>query len=228
VKGAPVRVWDVESRELVRPPVRVPHFITGLAFDPEGSQLAIQFGWGDDEGPDGVDVLAMPSGERLARLDVEGEARSVAFSPDGRLLAAGQGDGSALLWETGDWERVGQPLELRAANALAVAFSPDGRTLATSHDDGAVVVWDVESQQPIGSPLPGPGPDTYTTARFTPDGNRLFVLHEEGSATRWEVDPDVWRQHACTVAGGGLTPEQWEEIVPEQDYIEVCPSGGGS
>ncbi|HEX2467158.1 MAG TPA: hypothetical protein VHJ54_03035, partial [Solirubrobacterales bacterium] len=227
VKGAPVRVWDVENRELVRPPVRVPHFITGLAFDPEGSQLAIQFGWGDNEGPDGVDVLAMPSGERLARLEVEGEARSVAFSPDGRLLAAGQGDGSALLWETGDWERVGQPLELRAANALAVAFSPDGRTLATSHDDGTVVVWDVESQQPIGSPLPGPSPDTYTTARFTPDGNRLFVLHEDGSATRWEVDPDVWRQHACTVAGGGLTPEEWEEVVPEQDYIEVCSSGGG-
>jgi WD40 repeat protein len=105
-----------------------------------------------------------------------------------------------------------------------VAFSPDGRTLATSHDDGAVILWDVESQQPIGSPLPGPA-FHYVTARFTPDGRRLFAVYNNGTAVRWEVDPDVWRQHACVVAGGGLTPEQWEEIVPEQDYISVCPSG---
>ena len=71
------------------------------------------------------------------------------------------------------------------------------------------------------------------TARFTPDGARLFVLSdpEEGSAsnfgraTRWEVDPELWLQRACAVAGGGLTPEQWEEVVPEQDYVSVCPSG---
>jgi hypothetical protein len=27
------------------------------------------------------------------------------------------------------------------------------------------------------------------------------------------------------VAGRGFTPERWEEVVPEQDYIEVCPAG---
>jgi WD40 repeat protein len=105
-----------------------------------------------------------------------------------------------------------------------VTFSPDGRTLATSHSDGAVVIWDVESQQPIGSPLPGL-PNAWTTARFTPDGDRLFAVSDAGRAVRWEVDPPVWRRHACTVSGGGLTPPQWERVVPEQDYISVCPSG---
>jgi hypothetical protein len=37
------------------------------------------------------------------------------------------------------------------------------------------------------------------------------------------VDPTIWRQRACIVAAGGLTPEQWEKIVPEQDYRQVCP-----
>ncbi len=73
--------------------------------------------------------------------------------------------------------------------------------------------------------LPGSRRELYTTARFTPDGNRLFAVHEDGRAFRWEVDPAAWRKRACAVVGGGLTPEQWEEIVPEQDYISVCPSG---
>jgi len=63
------------------------------------------------------------------------------------------------------------------------------------------------------------------TARFTPDGSRLFAVYDNGRASRWEVDPAAWRRQACLVAGGDLSPEQWARIVPEQDYISVCPSG---
>jgi WD40 repeat protein len=223
--GGAVRVWDLGRRELAGPPLRLPRFVLDLAFSPDGSRLAIPFGAGFAEGGDGVEVRAVGSGERVARLPVDGEVRSVTFSPDGSLLAGGQVDGAALLWATDGLQRVGAPLALREAAAIGVAFSPDGRTLATSHADGAVVLWDVGSQQPIGSPaVPGSTTDLYTTARFTPDGSRLFAVHEDGRAFRWEVDPAVWRQHACAVAGG-FTPGQWEEVVPEQDYQQVCPSG---
>jgi hypothetical protein len=91
------------------------------------------------------------------------------------------------------------------------------------------VLWDLDSQEPIGSPLPGMsadwGSDAWVTARSTPDGARLFALTDVGRAVRWEVEPAAWMQHACAVAGGGLTPEQWGEIVPEQDYVSVCPAG---
>jgi WD40 repeat protein len=116
-----------------------------------------------------------------------------------------------------------------------VEFSPDGHTLATSRSDHSVALWDVASQEPIGPILPDPADEgeVSVAARFTPDGAHLFVLSapEEGAASnlgrsiRWEVDPELWLKRACTLAGGGLTPEQWAELVPEQDYVSACPSG---
>ncbi len=238
--GGAVRIWDVGRRELLRPPLRLPPSVYGLAFSPDGSLLAIPFGAFSDQGPNGVEILDVGSGERVARLSPDGELQSVAFSPDGGLLAGGRVDGGALLWATDGWLPVGRPLAGRNASTLAVEFSPDGHTLATSHSDHSVALWDVASQEPIGPILPDPAAtdegEISVTARFTPDGAHLFVLSDpddpgEGRASnlgrgiRWEVDPDLWLQRACTLAGGGLTPEQWAELVPEHDYVSACPSG---
>ncbi len=230
--GGAVRIWDVGRRELLRPPLRLPASVYGLAFSPDGSQLAVPFGGLSDEGPNGVEILDVASGERVARLSPDDEVLAVAFSPDGGLLAGGMVDGGVLLWATDGWRRVGRPLARLTANTTAVEFSPDGHTLATSHSDHAVALWDVASQEPIGPPLGtivDQGDDAGATARFTPDGAHLFVLSDSeegrGGAIRWEVDPELWLQRACTLAGGGLTPEQWAELVPEQDYRPGCPSG---
>jgi WD40 repeat protein len=219
--GGDLRIWDLASRELVEPRLQVPPLVVGLAFSPDGSRLAAPFGL-FHAGADGVEVLDPRSGERVAMLLTDNEVRSVAFSPDDQLLAAGQLDGGAVLWRTDGWQQVGPTLALREGGAaLGVAFSPDSRTLAASHDDGTVVLWDVDSQQSIGSL---PGPRFWTTARFSPDGRHLFAVSDNRRAVRWEVDPAAWRRQACVVAGGDLTPEEWEEIVPEQDYRSVCPA----
>jgi WD40 repeat protein len=218
-----VRIWDLDERSLVRRPLHLPQ-VRRLAFSPDGSRLAIAFGFRDPAGdpdPDGVKIVDVRSDETLATLRGD-EVGAVAFSPDGSLLAGGELDGDVLLWAADGWGRVGAPLA-SGGEAPSVAFSPDGRTLATSDDRGAVALWDVASQQAVGPPLPGL-PNARTTARFTPDGDRLFAVSETGRAIRWEVDPDLWLQQACALAGGGLTPEQWAELVPEQDYVSACPS----
>ncbi len=242
-----MRIWDVGRRELLRPPLRLPPSVLGLAFSPDGSQLAIPFGAFSDEGPNGVEILDVGSGERVARLSPDGEVRSVAFSPDGSLLAGGKVDGGALLWATDGWRRVGRPLARRNASAgdfeavstLHVEFSPDGHTLATSQSDHSVALWDVASQEPIGPLLLDPashGGGTSVTARFTPDGAHLFVLSDpdhpgEGGASnlwrgiRWEVDPALWLRRACRLDGRRPHAREWAEIVPEQDYVSACPSG---
>ena len=189
------------------------------------------------EGPNGVEILDVGSGERVARLSTDGEVRSVAFSPDGSLLAGGEVDGGALLWATDGWRRVGRPLALRNASTLEVEFSPDGHTLATSHSDHSVALWDVASQEPIGPLLPDPaanGGRNLGDGAIHP-GRRPPVrgIRPRGRAGLRTSARDPLggrsRRSGCNgrarSPGGGLTPEQWAELVPEQDYISVCPSG---
>jgi WD40 repeat protein len=240
-EGGAVRIWDVGRRELLRPPLRLPPSVLGLAFSHDGSQLAIPFGadpnapdgFPEDvpsaEGPNGVEILDVASGERVARLSPDGEVGSVAFSPDGSLLAGGMVEGGALLWATDGWRQMGRPLARRNASTLEVEFSPDGHTLAITHSDRSVALWDVATRVPIAPILPEPAANAEeggrVAARFTPDGGHLFVLSEDGRGIRWEVDPQLWLQRACKIGAGGLTSEQWAELVPEQDYVSACPSG---
>ena len=68
----------------------------------------------------------------------------VAFSPDGKLLAAAYGDGYVRLWNPVTGRAAGPPLPAYAgqvAAANAVAFSPDGKLLASADADGTVRTW---------------------------------------------------------------------------------------
>ncbi|HEY8503669.1 MAG TPA: hypothetical protein VIL46_03750, partial [Gemmataceae bacterium] len=72
------------------------------------------------------------------------DVRALAFSPDGRLLAAGgtRPGGAVRLWEL----RSGKEVHAFAGHRGGVerlAFSPDGRLLASAGGEGTVLVWDV-------------------------------------------------------------------------------------
>jgi WD40 repeat protein len=68
--------------------------------------------------------------------------RSVAFSPDGRLLATAAADGTAGLWSLTDGREL-RRLDGRADTLRNVAFSPDGTMLAATGNDGDIRLWDV-------------------------------------------------------------------------------------
>jgi len=73
-------------------------------------------------------------------LNQESGVTSVAFSPDGTLLAAGLQDGRVKLWQVSNGKLL-FTLEGHAGTVHSLAFSPDGKILASGSDDNTVRFW---------------------------------------------------------------------------------------
>jgi len=74
------------------------------------------------------------------RIEHPAPVHSVAFSPDGQILASGSEDGTVRLWLAADGTLL-RTLEGHTDSVLSVAFSPNGQTLASGLEDKTVRLW---------------------------------------------------------------------------------------
>ncbi len=141
--------------------------------------------------------------------------RSVAFSPDGRLVASAADD--IVLWDVATQRKIAR-FE-HPAIVWSVAFSPDGRWLISSHGDGAVLIWDVAERKRLAN-LNGHSGAVRAVA-FTPDGRRVASGGEDQTVIVWDLQDGrktaVLIGHQTRVTGVSFGPTSNQFASGDQD-----------
>jgi WD40 repeat protein len=139
-----VCVWELDGKGEPGGRVQRAHasWVNGLAYRPDGEGLASV---GSDN-----EVQFNPSIGRLVILRPKlGEVRSVAFSPGGKLIAAGTRYGITKVWDAATGEEVASLKGRHTGDVWGVGFSADGKFLAAGDGDwnkpSDVVLYDVKS-----------------------------------------------------------------------------------
>lgn len=191
-----IRLWDVETGELIGQPLAVGasddgsvaepfsnvRGVLSLTFDPEGKTLAS----GHSEGT--IWLWHPESGEHIGDPLVghESSVQSVAFSPDGTILASASDDETIRLWDPQTGTQIGQPLTGHDGEIRAVAFSFDGQTVASGGTDGTIRLWDAESGDQKGPPI-GHLDGQLLSLAFSPRGG-LASGGSDNMVRLWDVE----------------------------------------
>lgn len=154
--------------------------VSSLAFCADGKQIVTGSAnearvW---DLSDGRQVLSVRHG------DVLGSIWSVAFSPDGRLIATGGEDGKAKLWDAGSGQEI-HLLKGHTSGVASLAFSPDGSRIATGSRDRTLKIWDVERGEEVLA-LKG-HTDRVLCVAFSADGKQIISGNKDQTAKVWDA-----------------------------------------
>jgi WD40 repeat protein len=187
-------VWDAQTGKRLQRLEGHRAQVMSVAFSPASDLLATggqgRLNASSSQSPDDfgeVKIWDLASGrERFALAGHPLGVLSVAFSPDGKLLASACRDRTVKLWDA----RTGELLRTlfgHADDVVAVAFSSKMGTLATGSADRSIRVWNVADGKPLtvlrGHHLP------VRALAFHPDGRHLT---SSGFSNRYPVEVKIW------------------------------------
>jgi WD40 repeat protein/tetratricopeptide (TPR) repeat protein len=149
----------------------------GMALSPDGSLLAVATSLG-------IYLHDATTLDQVRLIQTGVWIFSVAFSPDGQMLASGADDGTTQLWQVSDGLLL-DTLEGHANRVNGVAFSPDGEVLASGSEDGTVILRQVSDWTLLTTPTGHTG--AVNGVAFSPDGQVLASGSTDGTVRLWQV-----------------------------------------
>jgi WD40 repeat protein len=131
--------------------------------------------------------------------------RSLAYSPDGKLLATAAE--RILLWDAATMMKI-TPLEYESI-VWSVDFSPDGRWLVSTHGDGSILIWDVLNRELEADLRQHSG--AVRSIAFSHDAMRVATASDDHSVILWNTADGtkkaVLNAHETRVGAVTFAPE---------------------
>jgi WD40 repeat protein len=183
----------------IRPEVPVSSPVSSLKFSPDGRVLAVG-GYRD------VRIIEAASGKELAALSGQIDyVRSIAFSPDGKRVAAAGGApqlfGEIRVWDLQSHELL-KTMQGHKDCIYSIAWSPDGKLIASGSYDRMVKLWDPDTGKEVRNLQDHI--DAVFAVAFTPDGKRLASASQDRTVKIWDVASGK-RLYTLSDASDGLT-----------------------
>jgi WD40 repeat protein len=181
-QGSTIRVVDVSTQRVLKLPG--PWETQATAFSPDGSRIAMASG----AAPGDVWVIDVATGDvrELTNPGLLGFT-SIAWSPDGRYIAAGGWDTAVPVWDA-----RGELLTLLTGHKDGVHWidwSPDSSSLVTGSDDGTVKVWGITDHGASEPMTLAAEEGVISGVAFSGDGTRVMTGSEKSAVKIWDVGP---------------------------------------
>jgi WD40 repeat protein len=236
-----VAIRDAATNELVRElPAGGGGIVTDVAWSPDGDRLAaagsgeaiVQLwdaGTWSTAGPLTGPPSRRPAWDSERELADDGErvniARTVAFSPDGRQLAAGTDEGEIWTWESATGDPTGGPIEV-GGPVFDIAFDPRGEMLAAAVNQpsaGYASVFGVADRKVRYTVDVDSGYARAAAVAFSPDGKTLATGGGTGDVRFWDTATGTEVGQRVRAASGWVLSIDWH---PSEPLIVTGSSDG--
>ena len=175
-----------------------------------------------------VYVIGTSGLTRRASVVTSGEVKQLTLDAAGMIAVTVSPGGAGAVWDVSgaDTPTLAARLDVPGGKLQGVAMSPAGPLLVGMHTRG-MLSWDLSRPgEPAELASLGSGAVPSALGGFSSDGTWLLTV-TGANAQLWHgvawLTPgaDQVRQ-ACTFAGGGLDPQQWQIYLPNVNYRDTC------
>jgi WD40 repeat protein len=175
--------------------------VARASLSPDRTRVAV--GLDTEGGQYRIGILDASSGQERANWAAGlGQIGALAFSPDGRRLAAGGEDRVIRIWDAATGKLLTE-CRGHTSKVLSLAFREDGLRLVTAAHDGTVRQWDAETGTQVEPPYDRHTAEAFA-AVYSPDGQRVASAGADRTVRLWRAvgrqDQAVFRGHTGAVA----------------------------